>query len=198
MRPKEQVFSREESKDIDKFKDNAATKHGYIVIRIDCDYANSKKTRDEYIIENIWASELCNIFDLNTVDIKECCVNAEKSMLACVIELWNNGHEAIHLIAEDLHISTDVVRCLLYKASDLSLINDNIDDIKKKNLQYRDIKFGKPRAKKVKCDQTNEIFNSYLEANKKYHANLYSYFHLKSKYSGTLPDGTKLTWTKLN
>ena len=36
------------------------------------------------------------------------------------------------------------------------------------------------------------------EANKKYHCNVSSYFYQNRNYAGILPDGTKLTWRKVN
>jgi hypothetical protein len=50
----------------------------------------------------------------------------------------------------------------------------------------------------VLCNETGEIFEGYKIPKEKYGAHIAGYFNKNSKYSGTLPDGTKLTWTKLN
>lgn len=54
------------------------------------------------------------------------------------------------------------------------------------------------RGIKVLCNETGEIFDKYEDADKKYHAKLSCYFaEDRRKYSGTLPDGTRLTWQKV-
>ncbi len=47
------------------------------------------------------------------------------------------------------------------------------------------------------CNETGEVFTSFAEAQRKYYCVLSNYFKVNAKYSGKLPDGTKLTWTKI-
>ena len=65
------------------------------------------------------------------------------------------------------------------------------------NPMYGVHRYGKdnPRACKVVCLETNEIFDTIKEANEKYHANVVHYLKGKYKSSGTNPvTGEKLHW----
>lgn len=59
--------TKEESKETDDFKDKLAEKHGIKVIRIDCEFSDL-----EFIKNNIFNSELNNIFDLSKIDWSKC------------------------------------------------------------------------------------------------------------------------------
>ena len=86
---------------------------------------------------------------------------------------------------------------LLYLASELGLIKESRDEIKALNRKYRYKIYGATNSIKVLCNETGEVFNSFEEAERKYHAHLSNYFKFDNiHFSGTLPDGTRLTWKK--
>ena len=57
--------TKEESREIDDYKDKLAKEHGIEVVRIDCDYYILTE-RATYIKQNILNSKLSTLFDLNT------------------------------------------------------------------------------------------------------------------------------------
>ena len=78
---------------------------------------------------------------------------------------------------------------------ELNMINESPEDIKLLNRKYGIKMYGGSNSKKVMCNETGEIFNSYEEAHRKYNAHLSNYFREDNRvYSGSLPDGTRLTW----
>ena len=115
-----------------------------------------------------------------------------------IAEVWNDlDNKCIQNLMANYKLNDDALRKYLYQASDMGLINESVDEIKKLNYKYQ-FKNGKDtRAHYAKCDQTGEILN-YSEAREKYRANLFSYFQKESYiHTGKLPDGTRLTWTKV-
>ena len=54
-----------------------------------------------------------------------------------------------------------------------------------------------PCGIKVRCIETNEIFDTMEQGGKKYGCRVTSYFQNNQEYCGKLPDGTKLHWEKI-
>lgn len=116
-----------------------------------------------------------------------------------MINDWLNGLHHFATLAKKYGVNKGTVQknfkygcengLLPYTYAEVLVINKNelFNYIKPKN------------GNKVLCNETGEIFESYEEADKKYHAKLSCYFcEDRRKYSGTLPDGTRLTWQKIN
>lgn len=176
----------------DKEKDYLAKKNNYCLIRINCDYCNICQ-RDEFIRNNISSSELSNIFDLNSIDFEKCNKIAQSSFIKLVADKWNNGIKSYGQLANIFSLSEATIRNYIKIASDIQLIPETYLEIKKKNGKERGIKLGN----RVKCNETNEVFSSFREADRKYNCNISMYFSKPLAYTGLLEDGTKLTWTKI-
>lgn len=73
-------MTKEESKNLDEWKDEQAKKHGLEVVRIDCDYGDIL-TRFEFIKHNILKSKLSNIFDFQYISWLECNEYASKNII---------------------------------------------------------------------------------------------------------------------
>lgn len=114
-----------------------------------------------------------------------------------IIELWNDGFGNFSEIGRIVGTNKNTVREALKRACDNNILpydyNEMINISTERNYKHR----GK-RGIKILCNETGEVFNSQSEANMKYGANISLYFSRNQKYSGTLPDGTKLTWQKIN
>jgi len=191
-------MSGQTAKDViakDMIKDDLAIQHGFTIIRLDYNYG-SKNKRD-YIINSIKNSILSNIFDLSGIDFDEIDKIASKSILLKVSDLWNSYEEkSLYQICKDLGISDYSARELLYKASAIGLIKESKEEIIELNRQHGYKMLGNI-PNKVLCVETGEIFDSYSAADKKYHASITNYFRNGRKTSGHLPDGTRLTWQKI-
>lgn len=181
---------------IDNYKDNLAIQHDYIIIRIDCNYKDISE-RYNYIKNNILDSALKDILNLNNVNLKECNSFAEISILIKVSELWNNNIRSYDKLKKELHFNRSTIRNYLKKCSEAKLIKEPYSEILLIVRKFSNEKLAISKGQKVLCNETGEIFNRYKEANQKYHAELSNYFYKKYKTSGYLPDGTRLTWTKI-
>ena len=183
----------------DKLKQQEAEKRGIEVIRLDYNY-RSCDSKSLHIMNSIKESKLAHIFDLSKVDFEKVVNISSKSMIRIVADLWNSYEEkASQKIMEQLNIKNDnKVRKWLYLASELGMINETPDEIKKINRKYAIKIHGSNSSQKVMCNETGEIFNTLKEAGQKYHGSVVNYFLLDNiKHAGKLPDGTPLTWTKI-
>lgn len=190
-------MSLEEIKERDDYKSKKANENGYEVIRINCNY-DSSISREDYIKNSLYSSKLNDILDLNNINFDECCIKANKDLLEIICDLWNNGCKTSKELMDKLNLSDTTIRRYLYFASNNNLINESISDIKNLNIEYRDKVFGHPRNTPVMCNETKEIFKNIKEATEKYHCNISAYFSEGNRrFAGALPDGTRLTWTKI-
>jgi hypothetical protein len=175
-------------------KEQEAIKRNFEIIRIDYYY---KKDRYAYIVNSIMNSKLSELFDLSTIDFVEIDKKASGSLLIKISDAWNSYIEkSSKKIMSDFNISSDIARSILYHASDIGLIPESRKEIISLNRQYGH-KYSNHLPQKVKCNETGEIFDSYKAAFRKYKAELSNYFISGLKTSGYLPDGTRLTWTKI-
>ena len=187
----------EEIRARDNYKSQKAIENGYEIIRIDCNY-NSSTPREMYVKNSIYTSKLKNILDLTKIDFEQCCIEANKNLLEYICDFWNDGYKSVQQLMNKTKLSDTTIRRYLYFASENNLINESIFDIKQLNVEQRDETFGHPRNIAVMCNETKEIFKNFKEAKEKYHCNLSAHFREDNrKFAGTLPDGTRLTWTKI-
>lgn len=185
-----------EIQQIDNYKDIKAKQNNYIIIRIDCDYKSNN--REKYLKDKILDSKLVQVLNLSIIDWEECLYLANIPMLNQVIKAWNNGTKTVLDLMNMFSLSDTTVWRYLKIASECNAIHESIEDIKQLNLQRRLKVYGSPRDTKIRCNETGEIFRTMKEAQDKYHGNIRAYFlDDKRKHAGRLPDGTRLTWTKI-
>lgn len=184
----------DQRQEIDRIKDKMASEHGIIVIRIDANYGSHN--RRKYMFDSIKNNtELNTLFDLSCIDLQECEINSCKNVYDEIIHIWNDGTYSPKLISQQLNVSIDYVRERLKVGCENNDIPYTYDELKQINKLYS---VNPVNAQKVLCNETNEIFLSYSEANRKYHADVSTYFSSGTwRTTGHLPDGTKLTWTKI-
>lgn len=176
--------------EIDKIKDSLAKENDYTLIRINCNYVDISQ-RGNFIKSNILSSVLSKIFDLSLIDFDKCDDIAQSSFVKLVADKWNSGINNYNQLSIEFSLSEATIRNYIIIASNIGLIPESYDEIKKKNGRERGIKLGT----KVKCNETNEVFSSFKEADRKYNCNVSIYFSRPLNYTGKLDDGTKLTWT---
>lgn len=160
----------EKQLEIDRKKEELAVLLGYNFKRIEVDtYEDIKSIAEKlYFID----FDKNNLYDY-LLD----------NQLMEFVELYNNGIP-MNKIEKIIKKHKARVTYLAKLASTLGLIEYDKDDSK-----YRH------SVRKIKCVTTGEEFNSISEAQNKYNAhNIGRVCRGQSSYSGTLKDGTKLTW----
>ena len=126
--------TKEQSKEIDDYKDKLAKEHGLEVIRIDCDYGHNDKFN--YIKDNIINSELSDILNLNNIDWNKISINSEKSMLVLVSKIRNETGLNATSISKKVGYSSTTVIEWLRKGNELKLCSYNgKEEIKKNNIK---------------------------------------------------------------
>lgn len=178
---------------IDKYKDKMAKNHGISVIRIDCNYTSK---RFEYITNSILNSYLAELFDLNAIDFKKCDLASNDNIFRAVLIDLQNGLYDTKVLSRKHKLGESTIRNYINTAIESNIISQKA--VNQYRFESRKKKISDSKNQKVLCIETNEIFDSYKDANKKYRAALSQYFNKNGKSSGKLPDGTKLTWKKLN
>ncbi len=144
---------------------------------------DARHSEFNWLKENILNSELSKLFNLNNLDFYKCFLNCQKSDVINAVNLWNNGKNTKQ-IAQLLKIKPHTVITYLYRGNDLGICN------------YRGIK---ERSKKVICLATNEIFETPVDAARKYNIKKSSQIcaccQHKHKYCGKHPiTKEKLIW----
>lgn len=182
---------------IDNYKQNLAIEHGIKVIRIDCNYYGLSQ-RKNYITKNIQNSELNSILNLSCVNYEEADIFATKPSYKKICEMWDSGIHDLKEIASNFKVDyTTVLRCLKY-GEEIGICTYVFEEQQKKHRE-KTRELGKSSGQPVLCNETKEVFSSIAEASKSVNVSIYDYFKKKNKtYAGMLPDGTKLTWTKIS
>lgn len=154
--------TKELSKNIDAIKDNLAIKHGYKVIRINCDYENND--RFEYIKRKIISNDyISKTFDLSKIDWNLVSLESEKSCFIEVCQYCKDGL-SIKEIASQMHLDTSSIRKYLKRGTKLGLCNYNPKEEYEKSF----VKMKEKTRKKCICLDTGKRFNSLEEAGKYY------------------------------
>ena len=186
----------EEIQQIDLYKDMMASTHNIQVIRIDCNYKSCD--RYQYIKDNIVDSAFVDLFDITSIDFRQCGENAEKSILKTVCDLWNSGLHIYEDIVSQCGISKITVKRLLIRSEVLGLTNYKHQEYCKVSKRVGGLISAARRQKPVRCIETNEVFNNLQSGNQKYRCNICNYIQGVDAYAGTLADGTRLHWELLN
>lgn len=182
-------------KQVDKYKDVMAQKHGITMIRIDCIY-KSVEERFDYIRQHILNSILSDLFDLSIIDFQRCDYEAQEKTYKQICALWEEVH-SVKNICEQLELSDTTVIKYLKFGEKYQLCSYNHEEETKKNLNKGCSITKRKLGQAVRCNETGEVFYSMADASRHYHCAVGEYFRFKRSYSGILPDGTKLTWTKI-
>lgn len=114
----------EESLEIDNYKDKMAIEHNIDVIRINCDESDLN-----YIKNNIFKSELLNIFDLSKINWLECHRYACDSLVKKVCDYWNSGIKNTNEISKLIKIHRNTVIDYLKKGTKLGWSDYNPKEI---------------------------------------------------------------------
>jgi len=149
--------SLKEIQDNDKNKERLARDNGienYIVL--DC-----RKSSPEWIKSSILLSDLPYLLNFKESDISwlKCHEYACSSRVKIVCDLWNSGIKNLSVIANSLKLHSTSIRNYLKQGVKLGWS----DYDPKEALTHKEYLF-----KKVVCLTTREIFDSVLEASKKY------------------------------
>ena len=91
---------------------NNIKEHDIEVVRIDCAYTHVKE-RFDYIKKHIINSRFSTIFDLSSIDWRECEKFASSSILIDVCNLWDESNYNIKEISKIVHLSHHVVSSYL-------------------------------------------------------------------------------------
>ena len=142
----------------DLYKDKKALENGIQVIRIDSIVSDS-----DYIKNNIYKSQLSQIFDLTKVDFNQCNKDANSSLKMMVCDAWNQYHD-MSKIMKIVNLQRNTIVRYLTDCSKYNLCNydpkQQMIDSGKKNI----VKALESNSLKVICLETKEIFNSCREA----------------------------------
>jgi predicted DNA-binding protein YlxM (UPF0122 family) len=175
---------------IDDMKELLAQQHDIKVIRIDCYNSNLI-----YIKDNIINSKISKLFDLSIVDWQECEKYALKNLVKVVCDLWRQ-HYNMKEISNQLNIKKSLVRRYLKQGSIINLCDyDPAVEIYKNYHNAHDR--NNSQKNKIVCVNTNEVFESILQASKTYGIHITCISNNakgRQSFAGKLPDGTKFHW----
>lgn len=155
--------SKEKSVEIDNYKDKAAREHGIEVVRIDCDYG--KELKGHYIKNNILNSELILFKDFKKVNFNDCDIFANTSNLKLEIcNYWNNNSNITTTnLINKFNLSQPTISSYLKFGNKIGICNYDPKNEMKKNM----FKNSRAIVKSVICLETNEIFESAIEIEKR-------------------------------
>ena len=157
-------ITKEDSRQIDDYKDKLAVEHNIIVIRID-----SKISELEYIKDKILNSELNNIFNLSKVNWLKCEEFALSNLVKKACEYKrDNPDMTTTQIGKIMNISRTTIKKYLKKGTK---IWDWISYDAKEEMRKHGKKYGGQLRKKVICLNNNKIFGSISEAENYYDIN---------------------------
>jgi len=103
----------------DKFKEKIARENGidtYIIV--DC-----RKSEPDFIKKSILKSELCTIFNIDSIDWKQAGVDADKSILLDICAMWEVQNKAVKEIASIVKMAHSTVRRYLKKGYENKIIS---------------------------------------------------------------------------
>ena len=165
---------------IDNYKDKLAREHNIEVIRIDCNYKETKN-RFKYIKDNILHSRISEIFNLNNIDWNNINNKSQKSKLFEICKYWekniniNKGNITISDICKMFNLGKTTVRNYLKRGNELNLCSYNPKEEKKKN--YAKIK---KQIEIFKNDKSLGVFESVSELSRQSEKLFGIYLNLKS------------------
>jgi hypothetical protein len=152
--------TKNETLQVDFYKDNLANLHNIKIIRI-----NAIESDSDYIKNNIIHSELSTLFSLDNVDFSLCNKEALSSLKIKVCNAWNKYHEMYHILQKTKLSRETVIRylknCAKYGLCDYDPKKQMIRS-GKRNIKYANLS----NQIKVICLNTNQVFDSIADAYK--------------------------------
>ena len=123
-------MTKEESINIDKYKDRMAKEHNIDIFRIDCDYTTNNSFK--YIKQNILNSKLNEIFDLNKIDWVECEGFALSNLVKKVCNYKReNPIATVKEISKIMSISSSTINSYLKRGTRMNWCHYNPSDANK-------------------------------------------------------------------
>lgn len=189
------LHNNQEAKINDNYKDEIASSHGLKIVRISCDY---RKTEERYdvVSRNIRNSELLEYYNFDDINWDEANCFALKNEVSNVCELWEKYHD-LDKIRDKTKLTLYTIKKYLNFGRENKMCSYDNEKCMIERRKQRILNSEHGRSVMVQCDQTGEIFPNMKLAGKKYNCNVSSFFYNHGKSAGQLPDGTKLTWTKI-
>lgn len=182
-------ITTQESKEIDKTKDQLAKEHNIQMIRINC-----IKSDFGYIKNNILNSELSKLYDLANIDWNQIDTNIQKSLVKDVCDYRkNNPSKTTKQISDVYHLS----RLTITKYLKIGNTHSWCKYDAKEECIASNKRNGKKRGKKVICINTKTVYQSSCQAAKEMsicRKSINNCCNGKCKSAGKLLDGTKLNW----
>lgn len=123
---------------IDKEKDEQAIKHGYNIVRINCDY---KSNRFEFMKQALFSNEFIKThINIENIDFEKIYNSIETPLLDLCIDYWKNTKLSPEEIANELKVNVFTVRRYLHIANNKGKI-----EYDRKNSWYRTRHMDKPQ-----------------------------------------------------
>lgn len=158
--------TKEQSKEIDNYKDMIAKEQGLKVIRIKCHY-KTIETRFEYIKENV-INTLNYIFKLDEVDWNEINNISTESLIKQVCDYWNDRDEleGTKELADAFGLSKPTIIHYLKCGTELGICNYDVQESNKNRCEKSAIARRRP-IKMFKDDKCLGVFSSANELENK-------------------------------
>lgn len=158
--------TKEQSKEIDNYKDMIAKEQGLKVIRIKCHY-KTIETRFEYIKENV-INALNYIFKLDEVDWNEINNISTESLIKQVCDYWNDRDEleGTKELADVFGLSKPTIIHYLKCGTELGICNYDVQESNKNRCEKSAIARRRP-IKMFKDDKYLGVFLSVKELENK-------------------------------
>lgn len=180
----------------DLIKDDICSQKNIKIIRIDCNYSNN---RFDYVKQSILNSDLNLLLDFSTIDFSYIDKISCGSQIIQVANFWNDGIKSYDELTRLTNLSRDTVRKYLKKASEYSYVSEAYEEILKRVRLDSNKKISNSKSYRIMCNQTGEVFCSIKEAQRQTGVTgIRNCLTGEQSYAGKLPDGTKLTWTKIS
>lgn len=180
----------------DNYKNEMAINHNLRIIRINCDYSKTEE-RFSIVSKNVKDSFLFEVYNPKLINWDEANAFALKNEVSYVCELWEKYND-LDKIQEKTKLTLYTIKKYLNFGRKNNMCSYDHDQCME-DRKIKRIKNGHHgRSVSVICNETKEYFPNMKEASEKYHCNIARYFYQNGTYAGILPNGTKLTWRKVN
>lgn len=181
----------------DRIKDSICYDNDIEPIRIDCNYKSYN--RFEHVKQSVISSKLSLLFNLDNIDFEHIDKLSCSSLTIDIANYWKSGIKSYDELKKFTNLCRLTIRKYLKEACEKGFIDDSYENILKEIRLASNKKLANTKGVKVMCDQTREVFYSIAEAERQTGVkNIKGYLYGQRHYAGTLPDGTKLTWTKIS
>ena len=147
----------------DDYKDKLAKEHSVKIIRIDCRISDI-----EYIKNNIFNSELSNLFNLSIIDWEQCNKYATSNLAKVACQTWNDGCKNTMEIGKLMKLHRSTIARYLKQGTKMGWCDYDAKVTTSKRCNSLGEFSSKYLSKKVICLNTKIIYNSLTEASKEF------------------------------